>query len=140
MYFHGFKSLDSTATSSSAPAAAKLNVVSLILGLIGFGTSLYALTLHLKAKTSAGSLGCDVNDLVNCSKVIGGEYGEFMTIPLGAYGMAYRHCRVHSPRFLSLIGFLDGALADVDCRGWCIRIVAFGLHFILQNSGCVSGV
>jgi protein-disulfide isomerase/uncharacterized membrane protein len=89
MHFNGFKTLDSTASGSSAPAGAKLNLVSLILGLIGFGTSLYALTLHVKAKTSAGTLGCDVNDLVNCSKVIGGQYGEFVSIPLGAYGMAY---------------------------------------------------
>ncbi len=89
MYSIGFKKLDSAPSSGSEQVSAKLNAVSLVLGLIGFGTSLYALILHIKAKTSATALGCDVNDLINCSKVIGGEYGEFVSIPLGAYGMAY---------------------------------------------------
>ncbi|NBO39138.1 hypothetical protein EBU99_11205 [bacterium] len=68
---------------------AKLNIPSLVIGLIGFGVSLYALILHIKSKTSSASLNCDVNDVVNCSKVVGGEYGELFSIPLGAFGMSY---------------------------------------------------
>lgn len=89
MFSFGFKTLESVNPESSRTQHAKTNIPSLILGIIGFGVSLYALVLHVKSKTSTAALGCDVSDLVNCSKVIGGEYGEFMSIPLGAYGMAY---------------------------------------------------
>jgi uncharacterized membrane protein/predicted DsbA family dithiol-disulfide isomerase len=60
-----------------------------LLGLVGFGISIYALALHIKSKAGGASLDCDVNDHLNCSKVLGGDYGEFLSIPLGGYGMAY---------------------------------------------------
>lgn len=80
---------DGGASEAAESQSAKLNIVSLILGCIGFGVSLYALILHVQTKSSAGSLTCDVSDSVNCTKVIGSEYGEFMGLPLGALGMSY---------------------------------------------------
>lgn len=75
------------------PGAADLAIpswLSFALGLVGFGVSLYALILHLKSKGLAGApLSCDVNDLVSCTKVLGSEYGEFLSLPLGALGMSY---------------------------------------------------
>lgn len=81
--------LRSTDSDAQGVAQARMDLVSLIFGLIGFATSLYALILHMQLKNSSGALGCDVNDLVSCSKVIGGTYGELISIPLGAYGMSY---------------------------------------------------
>jgi protein-disulfide isomerase len=61
-----------------------------LLGLIGFGISIYALALHLKgAAGAAAGLGCDINDLFSCSNVLVGDYGAFLGIPLGGYGMAF---------------------------------------------------
>jgi protein-disulfide isomerase len=67
----------------------KPNLLLAVLGLIGFGISLYALVLHIQSKMSGGALGCDMNDLVNCTKVLAGDYGSLLGIPLGGYGMAY---------------------------------------------------
>jgi uncharacterized membrane protein/protein-disulfide isomerase len=80
---------DGGASAAAENQSAKMNIVSLILGCIGFGVSLYALILHVQTKSAAGSLTCDVSDSVNCTKVIGSEYGEFMGLPLGALGMSY---------------------------------------------------
>lgn len=80
---------DSGANTASESLPAKMNIPSLILGVVGFGVSLYALILHLQTKTSSASLTCDINEAVNCTKVIGGDYGEFMGLPLGALGMSY---------------------------------------------------
>ncbi|MCA2958851.1 MAG: thioredoxin domain-containing protein [Silvanigrellales bacterium] len=68
---------------------AGVGVVSLLLGLGGFGVSLYALIEHLKLKNGAADLSCDVNNLVNCTKVLGSAYGSVAGIPLGAYGMSF---------------------------------------------------
>lgn len=80
---------DGDASAAAENQFAKMNIISLILGCIGFGVSLYALILHVQTKSASGSLTCDVSDTVNCTKVIGSEYGEFMGLPLGALGMAY---------------------------------------------------
>jgi uncharacterized membrane protein/protein-disulfide isomerase len=80
---------DGSASSASNVARAKMNLVSLVLGVAGFGVSLYALILHLQTKTSTAALTCDINESVSCTKVIGGEYGEFYGMPLGALGMSY---------------------------------------------------
>lgn len=80
---------DGSASGTAENSLAKMNIVSLVIGVIGFGVSLYALVLHLKTKTSTAALTCDINEAVNCSKVIGGDYGEFMGLPLGAFGMSY---------------------------------------------------
>ncbi|MFZ9519947.1 MAG: vitamin K epoxide reductase family protein [Silvanigrellaceae bacterium] len=89
MFTNRFNFQDGNGSSASAGSIAKLNIPSLVLGLVGFGVSLYALTLHMQTKASTQALTCDINDAVNCSKVIGGEYGEFMGLPLGALGMSY---------------------------------------------------
>ncbi|RPH39386.1 MAG: hypothetical protein EHM87_24185, partial [Burkholderiales bacterium] len=55
----------------------------LLVGIIGFGVSLWALVLHVQIKTgSAGALVCDINETINCTKIIGSEYGEIFGIPL----------------------------------------------------------
>lgn len=68
----------------------KLDIFSVVIGLLGFFVSLYALALHLQIiSNSGGSAICDINATVSCSGVVGSSYGEFLSIPLGAYGMAY---------------------------------------------------
>lgn len=82
----------STAASPSPSAEhprAGLNVVSLLLGLAGFGVSIYALIEHLKLKNGATDLSCDVNNLVSCTKVFDSAYGSLAGIPLGAFGMSF---------------------------------------------------
>ncbi|WP_161597708.1 vitamin K epoxide reductase family protein [Fluviispira multicolorata] len=68
----------------------KLNPISIIISIIGFGVSLYALIVHIQLlMNSSGAAMCDFNAKVSCSVVIGSSYGEFASIPLGAYGMTY---------------------------------------------------
>ncbi len=64
--------------------------VSLIISVVGFFVSLYALYLHIinYLKPGHGSL-CDINSQISCSSVIGSHYGELLNIPLGSYGMTY---------------------------------------------------
>jgi len=68
----------------------KLSKFTLLISLAGFFVSLYALILHIKnlMEPGGGSL-CDISATVSCTTVIGSRYGEFASIPLGAYGMAY---------------------------------------------------
>lgn len=68
---------------------AKTSQIHIGLGAIGFAASLYALATHLKATVTGEALSCDVSQNVSCTKVFGSEYGEFLGIPLGAFGMAY---------------------------------------------------
>ena len=89
MFLRNLNRLNAAEAPDSNNHKARTDIVSLVLGLIGFATSLYALKLHVQLKNSSEALGCDVNDLVSCSKVIGGSYGEFLSIPLGAFGMSY---------------------------------------------------
>lgn len=77
-----------TTGSSGAPRAG-VHPISLLLGLAGFGVSLWALVESVKLGKGATDLGCDINNLVNCTKVIGSEYGKIAGIPLGAFGMSY---------------------------------------------------
>lgn len=68
----------------------KINKLTLLLALAGFFVSLYALIVHIETLLSpGGGAFCDVSATVNCSAVIGSSYGEFASIPLGSYGMAY---------------------------------------------------
>lgn len=90
MFPYGVRFREAAAGSAATEqSGAKINMVSLLLGLAGFGVSLYALILHVQTKTSQAALTCDINETVSCSKVIGGEYGEFLGLPLGALGMSY---------------------------------------------------
>lgn len=89
MFLRNLTRVSSEGGANASNQPARTDVVSLLIGLTGFATSLYALTLHVQLKNSSDALGCDVNDVVSCSKVIGGSYGEFLSIPLGAYGMSY---------------------------------------------------
>lgn len=77
----------SSALSDSNRATYSLS--QLIIGIIGFLASLYAFVEHVKLKLKPdSSLLCDINSTVSCSQAFSSEYGEFLNIPLGAYGMA----------------------------------------------------
>lgn len=58
------------------------------LGALGFAISLYAFRLHAIIK-GGGDSGCGFTDTINCDKVLASQYGSFLGLPLGAYGMAY---------------------------------------------------
>lgn len=75
--------------SAAQVPGAKANWILLVLGLGGFALSLDALLMHLKASVDGQALACDINETFSCSKVFGSSYGEFLGIPLGAFGMAY---------------------------------------------------
>lgn len=62
----------------------------LVVGLGGFLAAAEALRQKLlMLKNPNQQLMCDINDKVNCSKVIGSDFGEIFGIPLGAFGMAF---------------------------------------------------
>lgn len=68
----------------------KINIFSVILAVLGFCVSLYSLIVHLQVTLkSGGKQLCDINEAVSCSAVVGSSYGEFASIPLGAYGMTF---------------------------------------------------
>ncbi|MFW5871664.1 MAG: thioredoxin domain-containing protein [bacterium] len=68
----------------------KIPYVQLVIALIGIGSSFWTYLLHIQLKAQAGSpLICDVNETVNCSKIIGSSQGELFGVPLGIWGMVY---------------------------------------------------
>lgn len=77
-------------TENNFKYVTKLNLFTIILAIIGFCVSLYSLVVHLQVTfKSGGKQLCDINSTVSCSAVIGSSYGEFASIPLGAYGMTF---------------------------------------------------
>ncbi len=58
------------------------------LGAIGFAISIYAFRLHGVIK-AGGDSGCGISDTINCDKVLASQYGAFLGLPLGVWGMAY---------------------------------------------------
>ncbi len=77
-------------TDNNTKYVSKLNLFTIFLAIIGFFVSLYSLVVHLQVTfKSGGKQLCDINSTVSCSAVIGSSYGEFASIPLGAYGMAF---------------------------------------------------
>ncbi len=73
----------------SSQYLSKINLITVMLGVVGFFVSLYSLAIHLQLGLKTGPQICDFNSTVNCSNVIGSSYGEIAAIPLGAYGMTY---------------------------------------------------
>ena len=95
--------------------------VGVVLSVAGFGVSIYALIEHLKLEGGALGLECDINNLVNCTKVLGSKYGSLMGIPLGAFGMSYFG--------IAFAIALLPALAAVSARfvhGWQVLITGVG--------------
>ena len=79
------------AAAGDAPAATSILRVSwahVIPSLIGIGLSVYSLYLHHEIKTT-GSSGCGFTETINCDKVLGSRFGEFMHIPLGGFGLVF---------------------------------------------------
>ena len=68
----------------------KISIPTILIGILGFFLSLYALILHLQnlMRPGRGAL-CDINAQFSCSAIIGSSYGEIASIPLGSYGMTY---------------------------------------------------
>jgi uncharacterized membrane protein len=60
----------------------------LVLGLIGFAISAYSLHVHSLIKRGEES-GCGISNTINCDKVLASRYGEFLSIPLGVWGMVF---------------------------------------------------
>ena len=72
-----------------APASpVKVSWSHLILGAIGFAISGYSLHVHNLIKQGEDS-GCGFTNTINCDKVLASDYGKFLSIPLGIWGMVY---------------------------------------------------
>lgn len=68
---------------------AKVEPWQLLLSILGLASSLWTIILHVQLHNADGPLVCDVSETINCTKIIGSEYGELFQIPLGAFGMSY---------------------------------------------------
>lgn len=106
--------------------------MSIILGLtiIGFGISSYAFYAHKRLDANANYQAvCDLSNRVSCTRTFESEYGKFLGVPIGFYGMA----------FYALIGFLNAygyvnyvlylAIAAVIVSG----ALAYILYFKIKN-------
>lgn len=58
------------------------------LGALGFAISIYAFRLHGVIK-AGGESGCGFTESINCDRVLASQYGSFLGLPLGLWGMAY---------------------------------------------------
>ncbi|OFZ46227.1 MAG: hypothetical protein A2381_11445 [Bdellovibrionales bacterium RIFOXYB1_FULL_37_110] len=115
--------------------------VQLVIVLIGLGASFWTYLLHLQLKAQLGSpLICDVNETLNCSKIIGSAQGEFFNIPLGIWGMSYWLIG------LSLVYFLKFSQASfryivfwrmlVSSVGFLFALVLIYISYFILNGIC----
>ncbi len=118
----------------------KISYLEFIIVLIGFLASFFTYILHLQLKMQSGSpLICDVNEMINCSKVIGSEHGEFFGLPLGVWGMVY---------WLLLLGlvffpkFSSVSALYIAFWKWVVGTVGFlvSLALIFISSFVLSGI
>jgi uncharacterized membrane protein/protein-disulfide isomerase len=121
--------------------ATKFDKVGALLGLIGFGVSVYALIEHIKLEGGAQGLGCDINDLVSCTKVLGSSYGKLIGIPLGSFGMAF-FGMVFAVSVLPALAsvskrFLHGWQLVVGAVGACVALSLAYLAYFEIKAVCV---
>ena len=111
----------------------KISKFTLLIALIGFGVSLYALILHIKNLLSpGGGAFCDVSATINCTSVIGSRFGEFASIPLGAYGMAYfaiLFAALLTPKFATIT---KKQLATLELIIALLGVVVVGILMIIS--------
>lgn len=67
---------------------------SILTSLTGASLSFYSVILHRQAKSLGSDLSCNVNQIINCEKAIDSAFSEFLSVPLGVWGIGF---------FLSLI-------------------------------------
>lgn len=60
----------------------------IVLSVLGFAISFYAFRLHGIIQ-AGGDSGCGFTETLSCDKVLASQYGSFLGISLGVYGMAY---------------------------------------------------
>lgn len=67
---------------------AKTQWPNVVLGLIGIGTSSWAVHVHRLAKAGEDT-GCGITDTISCDKVLASRWAELFGIPLGFYGLMF---------------------------------------------------
>jgi uncharacterized membrane protein len=72
----------------AASSPVRISWPHLILGNIGLALSAYSLYVHGLIKKGEDS-GCGFSNTINCDKVLASRYGEFLSIPLGVWGMVF---------------------------------------------------
>ncbi|HEX8551205.1 MAG TPA: vitamin K epoxide reductase family protein [Abditibacteriaceae bacterium] len=67
---------------------AKTQWANVLLGLVGCGTSAWAVHVHRLAKAGQDT-GCGITDTISCDKVVTSKWAELFGIPLGFYGLMF---------------------------------------------------
>lgn len=67
----------------------KIPLAHAVTAVLGGLISYWAIQSHYAITGGAGKLVCDMGTVVNCSRVLGSEYGDIMGIPLGFFGLAF---------------------------------------------------
>ena len=117
----------------------KISIATIIIGLAGFFNSLYALILHIQNLMQPGhGAFCDINTKITCSSVIGSQYGEFASIPLGSYGMAYFILILSAAIKISDITLKQLAKLEffLGLVGFIFVLVLFSISFFILKKLC----
>ncbi len=68
----------------------KVITIAIISAVLGLALSLYTLVHHYKVKElGATDAFCNISETLNCDAVANSAYSEFLTIPLGGYGLGF---------------------------------------------------
>lgn len=119
----------------------KVNKLTVVLGLIGFFISLYALILHIELLLKPGhGLLCDMNSQFSCSSVLSTSYGEFASIPLGAYGMTYFVILLAAaflPKYADITEkYLSYYEVFISLVGFIVITTLFSISYFMINIFC----
>ena len=65
-------------------------IIALVLAVLGVAVSIYQTDHHLVVEAAGESdFVCNINQTFSCDEVVKSPYSEFLTIPLGVWGLAY---------------------------------------------------
>lgn len=100
------------------------------LAVLGFCVSTYAFYAHKRLDANANYQAvCDLSNRVSCTRTFESEYGKFLGIPIGFYGMAFYALIA----FLNAYGYVDFVLILSIAAVIVSGALAYILYFKIKN-------
>ena len=117
---HTHKTIE-TIIEPSTPSSIRISWPHLVLSVIGFALSCYSFFVHIQIKRGSSS-GCGVTDTITCDKVLASDYGEFLSIPLGVWGMVF-----FVVAMMTAITTKSSTATARQTAGWQLIVAAVGI-------------
>ena len=84
----GLMTTDMASDATVSKSSLSISWPHIVLSVIGIALSCYSVFVHAQIKRG-DETGCGVSDTITCDKVLSSPYSEFLSIPLGAWGIVF---------------------------------------------------